>query len=146
MRRGWVATLFVVLGGLTGAGATVVIGFLFAWNCSSGDGGVPFVAHDSPQTDLCGATGDGLLVAGVCLVAVAALAAAAYSEGRAWVQRRRSPWRFVALVIVVATIPVVLFLLASLPSSECNAEDQAAYEEWMAEGARGDPPAECARY
>ncbi len=138
--------VLVALAGLAG-GATIVFGgFIFVLHCSSGDGGEPYVARDSAQADVCGATGDGLLVVVIAIVALIALLVAAYTAGRAWVAGEASPLRIGALVLIAAISPIALITLANSPSDECGAEDLAAYEAWLDEGSRGDPPADCASY
>ena len=55
---------------------------LSLFHCTDGDGGVPYVARDSPQKGVCDATADGLLTLPVLLLAVGGMAALAVAAQR----------------------------------------------------------------
>jgi hypothetical protein len=136
------ASVAGVIGGLV----ALVGGFVMIWNCSSGDGGVPYVSPNSPQADVCSATGDGLVVVALGIVAAAGLAVAAVYAGRAWIARARRALPFVALVLGAALAPMALLWIANAPSNTCVGDDKEAYDAWVEEGGEGSPPVDCATY
>lgn len=146
MRRNWVMVTLVSVAGAVGALIALAGGFTTIWNCSSGDGGAPFVSPGSPQADVCSATGDGLLLVVLALGATAGVAVAAYYVGRAWLDGGRPAIAFLALVAATALAPFVVIWVANQPSDECTGDTAAAYDEWVESGSRGDPPADCETY
>ena len=116
MRSKPVVIVAVVLGAVAGGLLAVIFGFLIVLGCTSGDGGVPYTAPDSPQADICGATGDGLVLFAVIVAAVAGSATAAYLRGRAWLEGRASPLAFILLVALTVVAPMLLTWLFEIPS------------------------------
>ncbi|HEX6115908.1 MAG TPA: hypothetical protein VFY99_02330 [Solirubrobacterales bacterium] len=146
MRRPWFVITLAAVAGAVGGLIAIVGGFLTSWNCSSGDGGVPYVSPRSPQADVCSATGDGLLLIVLGIAAAAGIAVAAYHVGRAWIAGGRPAIPFVALVVGAVVAPIAILWVANLPSNECTGEDAAAYDAWVEAGGRGDAPVDCATY
>ena len=137
---------FACVAGVAGGLVALVGGFLQIWHCSSGDGGYPYVSPESPQADVCSATGDGVLLIVLGVAAAAGLAVAAVHLGRAWIAGSRSPLAFVALTVAAALAPIVLIWAANLPSDECTGEKAEAFEAWSEAGGGGDPPFDCVTY
>jgi hypothetical protein len=146
VKRQWVVISLVIVAGVAGGLMALAGGFATVWNCSSGDGGSPFVSPQSPQADVCSATGDGLLLVVLALAAAAGIAVAAYRVGRAWLSGARPAIAFLALVLATVLAPFAVVWLGNQPSDECTGEDAAAYDEWVESGSRGDPPADCETY
>jgi len=138
--------VLVSLAALAGVLVTLFGGYLFVLHCSSGDGGAPYVASDSTQADVCGATGDGSVVLLLCLVAVAAGCALAYRAGRAWIAGDGPGARFGAFVAIPAVIPILLLAIANIPSDDCEGAARAAYEAWVEGGRAGEQPYDCETY
>jgi hypothetical protein len=127
------------------AGSTA--GSLFYWfHCVDGDGGQPYVARDSLQKDVCGATGNGWVL---LVVMIAAIAAAAYFANGAlerWRRRAGSGLLAIAATVAVLAAPLAVFWLTNLPSDGCTDEQEAEVDRWRAEGGRGVPPHDCDSY
>jgi hypothetical protein len=146
MRSKATVIVAVVLGAVAGVLLTLILSFIFAVGCTTGDGGVPYISPDSPQADVCAAAGDGLALAALCLAAVAGATAAAYMRGRAWLEGRSSPIAFILLTLLIFVSPMFLTWLISLPADGCSDEELAAYEEWQETDGEGEPPYECQIY
>lgn len=146
MKRPWFVVTLAALAGVAGGLIAIIGGFLTAWHCSSGDGGVPFVSPESPQADVCSWTGDGLGLVVLAIAAAAGIAVAAHRLGRAWIAGKRPAIVFAALAIGAVVAPIAILWIANSPSDECTGETAEAYEAWLDGGARGDPPADCATY
>lgn len=140
------ATLLVALATLAAVAIALIGTFLYAWDCESGDGGVPHAAEDSPQATVCETTGSGFGALAICGLLTAATAALA-----AWVARRHAAGRARTLLLVAAALavplaPFVALALLNSPSNECTGEKLAAYEAWVEAGSSGDPPYVCQSY
>lgn len=146
MKRQGVVITLAVLAGVAGALITLVAGFLTAWQCSSGEGGAPYVSPESPQADVCSATGDGIALIVLGIAAAGGLAVAAVFAGRAWIRGSQPGILFAVLVIGAALTPVPLTWLHNAPSDECTGETAEAYQAWLDAGGHGEPPADCATY
>jgi len=146
MKRPWVVIALASVAGVIGGLVALVGGFLMAWNCSSGDGGVPYVSRNSPQADVCSATSDGLLLIALGVVAAIGLAIAAVHAGRAWISGSRQIPLFVVLMAGAALAPVAILWIANAPSNTCTGEDKEAYDAWVEAGGRGNAPVDCAVY
>jgi len=146
VKRPWFVVTLAALAGVAGGLIAIIGGFLTAWHCSSGDGGVPFVSPESQQADVCSWTGDGIGLIVLGIAAASGLAVAAYRLGRGWIAGARSPLAFAALTLAAALAPIALIWAANLPSDECTDETAQAYDAWAESGARGEPPADCATY
>lgn len=141
-----VAIVLLVLAGLIAAVLVVGGTFVYSLGCTSGDGGAPYTAADSPQKDLCELTGNGFAVFGLStVVAVGAGALAARHAGR-WRDHATTPLPFIGLAILTALSPLVVVWAADLPSDGCTGEKLAAYERWQQAGSSGDPPYRCQTY
>lgn len=124
---------------LVGVVASLFVGVLMGFYCSDGDGGVPYVADDSAQADVCAATGGGL---GLIVIAIAGVLGLAFLA--LWIACRAEPsgrrWPRVLAVVAVAGFPLLAMYGYNAPSDHCSAADEAAYE------ANGGPPPDCAHY
>ena len=96
-RRRYVARLVITLSGLSALFVAASIFVFVGLDCSSGDGGVPYVAEDSAQADVCDATGDGAFLTLGLLVAALTLLVLVHRLGAAWVRGARRPAAFFAL-------------------------------------------------
>jgi hypothetical protein len=136
----------LVLAGL--AAAVTVLGSTFLHNlgCTSGDGGVPYTAQDSPQKDLCELTGNGLGVFGLSTVAAVGVGMLAARSGRHWRDGDATPLPFIGLAVLTALSPLAFLWLGDLPSDGCTGEKLAAYEEWAQADSSGEPPYRCQKY
>jgi hypothetical protein len=146
MRRQGTVIALAIVTGIAGGLIAIVAGFLTVWNCSSGDGGAPFVAPDSPQAGVCSATGDGVLLVVLALAAAVGAAVAAYFAGAAWIRGARPGPAFAGLLALAVLAPIGLIWVANLPSDDCTGESAAAYDAWIQNGMRGEPPSDCETY
>ena len=146
MKRPWFVVTLVSLAGVAGGFIGLVGGFISATNCSSGDGGVPYVSPESPQSGVCSATGDGLFLIVLGIAAAAGIAVAAYHAGRSWLHGSRPAILFVALVAGAVVAPLAILWIANAPDNGCTGEKEEAYDAWVEEGARGEPPYDCQIY
>lgn len=139
----WLGLLLAaVSGGLIG----LVGSFFFAFHCTSGDGGAPYVARDSLQADVCGAAGEGLWLFAVQLLLVLVLGVLSIRAVSAWRRREGSGRRALLLALGIALVPLSVFLAANQPSDQCSDDKREAVEEWRDSGTRGDPPFDCDTY
>jgi hypothetical protein len=104
------------------------------------------VAGSSPQKTVCDATGNGVVLVIIFLVAIVGIPIAAWRSGKAWAGRRGSALAAVLLIGAIPLFPLIAVALADLPSDDCSAGQEAAYGEWLDKGGRGEPPYECETY
>jgi len=145
-RRRYVARLVITLSGLSALFVAASIFVFVGLDCSSGDGGVPYVAEDSAQADVCDATGDGAFLTLGLLVAALTLLVLVHRLGAAWVRGARRPAAFFALALVVAVLPAGTGIAMSSFSSECSPEKEAAWREYNRTGQGDGARFECAHY
>lgn len=126
--------------------AAVFLFFFYGLHCTSGDGGAPYVAGSSPQKSVCDATGNGIVLVIVFVVAIIGIAIAAWGSGKAWVGRRAPALPAVLLIVAMPLLPLITVALADLPSDDCSGEQEAAYGAWLDKGGRGKPPYKCETY
>jgi hypothetical protein len=136
----------LVLAGLIAASMTVGATFLYSLGCTSGDGGAPYTAEDSPQKDVCELTGNGFAVLGLSVLVSVATGLLAASRGRRWRVSSATPFPFLGLAILTALSPFAVLWVAELPSDGCTGEKLAAYERWTQAGGSGEPPHRCQKY
>jgi hypothetical protein len=146
LSRSAIAIVIVVVALVAAVFLTLFATWIHATNCTGGDGGVPYVAGDSPQKSFCDATGDGWIVFLGSLVAVIGLGTLAVRRSEAWAAGVASLTSFAGLATLTALSPIVVLMLAGIPSSDCTGEQAAAYEAWRDAGGKGAPPHDCARY
>jgi hypothetical protein len=146
MKRPWLVIMLAAIGGVAGGLLALIGGFITAYNCSSGDGGVPYVSPESPQSGVCSATGDGLILVVLGIAAAAGIAVAAYYVGRAWLRGSKPVILFLALVAGTVVAPIAILWIANAPSNGCTGEKEEAYEAWVDDGGRGEPPYDCQIY
>jgi len=145
-RRRTVVVLFAVAI-LAAAAVTLIGALLFGLDCEDGDGGVPFVARDSPQAGVCASTASGLGALAICALTAAAMALLAVKVGRRYTAERSGLLLLLASALAVPLAPLVALALLNAPSNECSGEKLDAYEAWVQGG--GGPeaaPYECASY
>jgi hypothetical protein len=130
-----------------GVVAASLLGLLMAIDCAGGDGGVPYVAEDSPRAEVCAATGDGLLVFLVAIGLLAGAAILAWRLLRTWAEGRQGFLPALGPLLAMPLTPVLLFaVLSAAAPSTCSDEQLAAVDEWRAGGELGAPPYECDHY
>jgi hypothetical protein len=142
-----------ILGGI-GIGVLVVaaiaisalLSFLYGFHCLSGDGGAPYIAGDSPQKDVCGATGNGLLVFVLMATAAGAFAYLASHLLARWRAGEGSLFLSIAALAGIVAAPLLGFWAINLPSDGCSDEERAAVEEWERAGMSGEAPYDCDTY
>jgi hypothetical protein len=122
------------------------LSIVYAFHCTDGDGGVPFVARDSAQKDVCGATSNGLVLF-VAMAAVAGACGYLASELLArWRAGQRSLLPGLAALAGIVVAPLLVYWLVNLPSDSCSSEQRAEVERWEREGSVGEPPHDCDVY
>lgn len=122
-------------------------GSLFYWfHCVDGDGGYPYVARDSIQKDVCGATGNGWILLAAMVAAIAAAAWFANGALERWRRRAGSGLAAIVATLAILAAPLAIFWLTNLPSDACTDEQRAEVDRWRAEGGRGEPPHDCDKY
>lgn len=125
-----------VLAGVAGVIVTLAFTFFRVLDCTDGDGGVPYVARDSPRADVCHATGDGLALPPISAVL---MGLALWLAWRAFTRYRsgagtRSAVLACALLIAVPIGPIAVGAAMSIPSSHCSEEQEAADDASAGDG------------
>jgi len=115
-------------------------------HCTSGDGGVPYVAADSSAASVCDSTGDGALLTLGLLLAALALLVVVYRLGKGWIKTGQGLRLMLTLAVVAALLPAGTALAFAGASSDCSPTKQTAWDEWKQAGEPGDPPFDCASY
>ena len=63
--------------------------------------------------------------------------------GLLWAQDRRPPMHFGLSLLLIASFPLVVFVLVNLPSDQCPADKQLVEDAWMylpRQGSNSQPP------
>jgi cytochrome bd-type quinol oxidase subunit 1 len=111
---------------LVSLGLTLLGVLLYGYHCTEGDGGSPYVARDSPQKDVCEATGDGAWLLAVMVLLIAVFAFLAWRAFMGWRAGSRPRALLVAFLIAIPIAPLLAFLAANAPSDFCaDAQEQA---------------------
>lgn len=111
---------------VVGIAATLVLSLMTAINCLDGDGGYPYVARDSSQADVCGATGNGLgllVASGLAIGLFTYLARRRLRTAATQASGRLLP---IALLVLIVAAPFALMALYNAPADTCSADQAAA--------------------
>ncbi|HEY8001011.1 MAG TPA: hypothetical protein VID76_03670 [Solirubrobacterales bacterium] len=140
--HGRLFTVGLVIAVVAGVAISLAMTLFQVIHCTDGDGGAPYVAGDSPQADVCGASGDGLLLLPLALILVAG---AALLARRAFAKPAGDGGRTVAVVaalLLAPALPLLALLLINAPADVCSDEQLAANDA----AAPGEAPYSCDHY
>jgi hypothetical protein len=125
-RRRVLAIVGITLLVVASVALTLLGSLLYGLHCTDGDGGVPYVARDSPQKDVCEATGNGGFLLAAMVALIAAFASAAWWAFKRWQAGAGRLAVFLLLMAGIAAAPLAAFLAANAPSDYCSDEQKQA--------------------